>query len=358
MKIFIATIIAFGTLFASSLEREIGQMLVVGFFGTSAKPDSQICKDIKRYDLAGVILFDYNPINHKKAKNISSPAQLRALTKELQACSPNHNLLIALDQEGGLVQRLKKKYGFYGKYPRAINVAKNGEAFARKIYEKMAKELRSYGINYNLAPVVDLAINPKNVVINKYGRAFDRDPKRVSKFASIFIQKMHKYGVLTSLKHFPGHGSSLKDSHKGFVDVSRLWKSVELEPYLRLRGVADSVMVAHIFNSKIDSKLPASLSARTIKGILRNKIGFRGVVITDDLQMGAISKIYSLNKTLALAINAGNDLLLFGNQLNPKSIYSPKKLVNSIYALVKSGQISLSQIKEANRRVKRLKGKL
>jgi len=343
---------------ASNLDKEIGQMLMVGFFGTSAKPNSQICKDIKRYNLGGVILFDYNPINHKKAKNISSPNQLKRLTKELQNCSPNHNLLIAIDQEGGLVQRLKKKYGFYGKYPKAITVAKRGTSFASKVYEKMAKELRYYGINFNLAPVVDLAINPKNRVIYKYGRAFSKSPKTVSKFASIFIQKMHKYRVLTSIKHFPGHGSSLKDTHKGFVDVSRRWKKEELIPYYRLKNQADSVMVAHLFNSKIDPKYPASLSYKTVNRLLRRVIGFSGVVITDDLQMGAISKRYSLKEALRLAINAGDDILLFGNQLNPKKIVTPTQLIKTIKQLLKERKISISSIKRANFRIKRLKRRL
>jgi beta-N-acetylhexosaminidase len=358
MKFF--TLLVAGNLFlmASSLEKEIGSMLMVGFFGTSAKPSSQICKDIKRFNLGGVILFDYNPINHKKAKNISSTTQLKKLTKELQACANDHKLLIAIDEEGGLVQRLKSKYGFYGRYPKAITVAKKGSSYALATYQKMAKELRSYGINFNLAPVVDLAINPKNIVINRYGRAFGKDPKKVSKYAYIFIKQMHKFGVLTSLKHFPGHGSSLKDTHKGFVDVSKLWQKVELEPYKKLKNIADSVMVAHIFNSKIDPSYPASLSKKTIQGVLRKEIGFRGVVITDDLQMGAISKRYSLKKSLALAINAGNDLLLFGNQLDPKKIYSPAKLVNSIKSLVNSKVISINRIKEASKRVKRLKSRL
>jgi beta-N-acetylhexosaminidase len=340
---------------ASNLQKSIGGMLIVGFFGTSAKPNSQICKDIRRYNLGGVILFERNPIDPKKVKNISSPSQLKRLTEELQSCSPNHNLLIAVDQEGGMVQRLKSKYGFYGKYPRASKVSKVGFKYASSIYEQMAKELKSCGVNFNLAPVVDLAINPKNVVINRYGRAFGRNPKVVSKYAKVFIDKMHKYGILTSLKHFPGHGSSLKDTHKGFVDVSKVWQRDELSPYLLLRNLTDAVMVAHIFNSKIDPKYPTSLSTRSINRLLRKKIGFKGVVITDDLQMGAITRIYGLKKTLQLAINAGNDLLLFGNQLNRKNMVSIAKLVKTIEELVREKKVSIGTIRKANRRVTILK---
>ncbi len=339
-----------------SLEQKIGQMLMVGFHGTSAKPGSQICKDIRQYNLGAVILFDYNPVDKSKPKNIASKAQVARLTKELQACSRDGKLLIAVDQEGGRVQRLKSKYGFYGKFPKAADVVKSGNM--KQTYEKMAQELRSVGINYDLAPVVDLDINPKNHVIHGLGRSFGKDPKTVQKYASIFIDAMHRYGVLTSLKHFPGHGSSVGDTHKGFVDVTNLWKPVELEPYKLLKAKADTVMVAHVFNKKLDPNYPATLSKRTVDGLLRKKIGFQGVVITDDLQMGAISKKYSLKKTLELAINAGDDILLFGNQLDPRKVVSTKRVVETIGALVKEGRVSKARIEASYRRIKRLKAHL
>ena len=339
-----------------SLEQKIGQMLMVGFHGTSAKPGSQICNDIRQYNLGAVILFDYNPVDKSKPKNIASKVQVARLTKELQACSRDGKLLIAVDQEGGRVQRLKSKYGFYGKFPKAADVVKSGNM--KQTYEKMAQELRSVGINYDLAPVVDLDINPKNHVIHGLGRSFGKDPKTVQKYASIFMDAMHRYGVLTSLKHFPGHGSSVGDTHKGFVDVTNLWKPVELEPYKLLKAKADTVMVAHVFNKKLDPNYPATLSKRTVDGLLRKKIGFQGVVITDDLQMGAISKKYSLKKTLELAINAGDDILLFGNQLDPQKVVSTKRLVETIRVLVKEGRVSKARIEASYRRIKRLKAHL
>ena len=338
------------------LEQKIGQMLMVGFHGTSAKPGSQICNDIRQYNLGAVILFDYNPVDKTKPKNIASKAQVAKLTKELKACSRDGKLLIAVDQEGGRVQRLKSKYGFYGKFPKAADVVKSGNM--KQTYEKMAQELRSVGINYDLAPVVDLDINPKNHVIHGLGRSFCKAPKTVQKYASIFIDAMHLYGVLTSLKHFPGHGSSVGDTHKGFVDVTNLWKPVELEPYKLLKMKADTVMVAHVFNQKLDPDYPATLSKKTIEGLLRKKIGFQGVVITDDLQMGAISKKYSLKKTLELAINAGDDMLLFGNQLDPRKVVSTKKLVETIITLVKEGKVSPERIEHAYRRIEKLKVRL
>ncbi len=341
-------------------EKKIGSMLMVGFMGTSAPQNSQICRDIKKYDLAGVILFDMNPVNHKQAKNISSKSQVAKLTQELQACSKDGKLLIAVDQEGGKVQRLKSKYGFYGKFPKASDVIKLSDASVKQHYETMGAELRSVGINYNLAPDVDLAINKRNRVIYRLGRSFGADPKQVVHYASIFMDAMHDNGVLTSLKHFPGHGSSLGDTHKGFVDVTKLWKPIELEPYKMLSQTQtiDTVMVAHVFNAKLDSRYPASLSKKVVNGKLREEFGFNGVVITDDLQMGAINKKYGLKNTLKLAINAGDDILLFGNQLSVKSMVKTSTLVNMIKELIQSGDVNPSDIEASNERVERLKAKL
>ena len=344
-----------------SLEEKIGSMLMVGFMGTTAPKGSQICEDIYRYNLGGVILFDANPVNKKEPKNIYDKNQVALLTQELQGCSRDGKLLIAVDQEGGRVQRLKRKYGFYGKFPKAKVVRCMSDNRVSRIYQKMSAELISVGINYNLAPVVDLAINKRNRVIYKLGRSFGSNPKDVVRYSNIFINAMHQNGVLTSLKHFPGHGSSLGDTHKGFVDVTKLWnRKKELEPYRELiaQGAIDTIMVAHVFNRKLDSKYPATLSAKTVNGLLRNKLGFDGVVITDDLQMGAITHKYSLKNTLKLAINAGDDLLLFGNQLSVKSMVSTKRLVDTIKQMVQRGEIDISKIEKSNNRLDILKEKI
>jgi len=341
-----------------SLEQRIGQMLMIGFHGTSAEKNSPICKDISRYHIGAVILFDYNPVDKSRPKNIASRKQLKKLTSQLQKCSYDGKLLIAVDQEGGKVQRLKSRYGFYGKFPKAADVARMDQKQIRKTYRKMAKELKGVGINYDLAPVVDLDINPKNHVIHGLGRSFGKDPQTVAAYAGIFIDAMHHYGVLTSLKHFPGHGSSVGDTHKGFVNVTDLWKRKELEPYRLLNKKADTVMVAHVFNKKLDARYPASLSNKTVNGLLRKELDFNGVVITDDLQMGAISRKYGLKNTLKLAINAGDDMLIFGNQLDPRHTVSPKKLVETVKSLIKSGAVNEKSIEYAYRRIQKLKKKL
>ncbi len=343
-----------------SIDEKIGAMLMVGFFGTTAPPDSQICRDIYRYNLGGVILFDANPVNKKEPKNIYNIEQVKRLTSELQNCSRDGKLLIAIDQEGGKVQRLKRKYGFYGKFPKAKDIRGRSNREIYSIYYQMGEELKSVGINYNLAPVVDLAINRKNRVIYKLGRSFGRTPEEVVKYSKIFIDAMRANGVLTALKHFPGHGSSLGDTHKGFVDVTKLWRREELEPYriLNQQGYIDTVMVAHVFHSKLDSKYPATLSRKIVNGLLRKELGYNGVVITDDLQMGAITKRYSLKKTLKLAINAGNDLLLFGNQLSADNMVSVERLVETIKELVYSGEVDIETINMANQRLEKLKNRI
>jgi len=248
--------------FKEDIKEKIGNMLMVGFFGTTVS--QEMCNDIRDYNLGGVILFDYNPIDKSKPKNIYSKAQLKKLTEQLRSCSKDGKLLIAVDQEGGKVQRLKSKYGFYGKFPKAGIVSRSSDDKVRYIYRQMAMELDEVGINFNLAPVVDLAINKNNVVIYKLGRSFGSSPQKVAHYASIFMDEMKNYGIITSAKHFPGHGSSLGDTHQGFVDVTNSWKEIELEPYrlLNYNRKLDTVMVAHVFNRNIDPEYPATLSKK------------------------------------------------------------------------------------------------
>jgi len=344
---------------SDDIKKLIGNMFMVGFFGTHIDENSQIVKDIKEYHLGGVILFNKNPTNSKKAKNIKYRNQLKSLTFALQKES-DYKLLIAVDQEGGRVQRLSPKNGFSQKYKSASSMVKKSDRYIKNEYSKMAKELKSVGINFNLAPVVDLAINPKNRVIVKLGRSFGKMPEDVVKYSTIFIKEMANKNILTSLKHFPGHGSSLGDTHKGFVDITKTWQDRELEPYQELidSNMVDSIMVAHVINGVIDKKYPSSLSKKTITNLLRGQFLFNGVVISDDLQMRAISKHYSLKDTIKLSINAGVDILLFGNQLDPTKIVSVKTLVDTVYELYQSNEITLKQIKMANQRIDKLKNRL
>ena len=338
--------------FSQVSDKEIANMFILGFYGTSGAAGTNIHNDICQTGLGGVILFKNSPVARGKAKNFRSKDELKRLISNLKSCGTKP--LIAVDQEGGLVQRVKFKYS----YPRASVVAQNGEAYARHIYTTMAKELKSLGFNLNFAPVADLALNPKNSVIVKYGRSYGKDVDTVVKYDKIFITAMHRYGIATSLKHFPGHGSSLGDTHKGFVDVTNLWQPKELEPYKRLKNITDTVMVAHIFNKNLDANNPASLSNKVVNGLLRAKIGYRGVVVSDDLQMGAIAKKYGLKNTIKNSINAGVDIMLFKNQVSPKRVLTINKAVKIVRGLLNSGEVKESTIKAANSRIRKLKNRV
>jgi beta-N-acetylhexosaminidase len=181
-----------------------------------------------------------------------------------------------------------------------------------------------WGFSVNFAPVVDLDLNPDNQVIGKFGRSFGKSgANTVTVYAEQVIAAHHEAGVLTALKHYPGHGSSTADSHEGYVDITRTWSDIELEPYRQLigSGYADFVMVGHLIDTEIDASgvKPSSLSRVWINDTLRNSLGFKGVVITDDLEMGAIRDHYGLEETVVRAVNAGVDVLLFSNTVKPRT---------------------------------------
>lgn len=325
-------------------------MLVVGFDDSYVDENSSIVKELQEYELGGVVLFDKFYTDKTRTKNISSPQQLQELTKGLKSFATKP-LLISIDQEGGRVARLKPMYGFE-QIPSALQISKMPEEEARAIYKKQAKMLKENGINCDFAPVVDLAIEPKNRVIVGLERSYG-DTDAVTKYATIFMQELSEQNVLSVIKHFPGHGSSLGDSHAGFVDVSNTWSAKELEPYKNLiqKNEVDMIMSAHVFNSHIDEKYPATLSYNTNTKLLREQLGYRGVLITDDLQMGAISQHYSLKERVTLAINSGVDMLLFGNQLEGNSV---KNIVDAVYESVMSGEIPYKRIQESNERIANL----
>jgi len=338
-------------LFAEVSDKEIANLFILGFYGTNASATSQICKDLQK-GLGGVILFQKSPVAKGKPKNFTTATGAKRLITQIKMCGDKP--LVAVDQEGGLVQRVK----FKGKYPKAATVAQRGKAYAKQVYTQMAQELANLGFNLNFAPVVDLALNPKNKVIVKWGRSYGANVADVVKYSNIFIDAMHKFNIATTLKHFPGHGSSLGDTHQGFVDVTNLWQRVELEPYRYLKNKADSVMVAHIFNKKLDANYPASLSRRVVNNLLKRGLSFKGVVISDDLQMGAIAKHYSLKNRIKYSLNAGVDSMLFANQVHPKNTIKLSTLIHLTRELLNEGAVSEASIKAANQRINNLKNRL
>ncbi|MEA1893513.1 MAG: glycoside hydrolase family 3 N-terminal domain-containing protein [Campylobacterota bacterium] len=354
MRYFLLLLLGFLTLSAGQdmeLKKLIGRMIVVGFPSQTIDKNSQIVKEMQEYDLGGVILFDKFYKDRNLTKNISSPIQLKKLTSQLKKFSTKP-LLISIDQEGGRVARLKPSYGFL-KVPSAKEISQMSVEDAKRIYDAQSQMLHINGINTNFAPVVDLAINPKNKVIYGLNRSFGATSDEVVKYAKILIDSQTKQNVISVLKHFPGHGSSLGDSHKGFVDITKTWSPKEISPYYRLikAGKVDMLMTAHVFNAKLDKNYPATLSRFVNTKLLREQLGFNGVVISDDMQMKAISKHYSLKDSVTLAINSGVDIVLFGNQLGSQSV---KELVEIIYAQVQNGTIKKERILEANQRIQNL----
>ena len=339
----------------TKLKKMIGQMLIIGFDDAKVTEKSSIVRTINKYNISGVILFDRFYKNRTKIKNIKNPKQLQQLTLNLKKYT-NSKLLISIDQEGGKVQRLKKSYGFPST-PSAKKISLKSISEAKKQYQNMSDMLSLNGINTNFAPVVDLSINKENFVINRLERSYGVNPKTVTKYASIFIDTLQSKKILSVVKHFPGHGSSKDDSHKGFVDVTDTWNEIELEPYQNLikENKVDMIMTAHVFNKHLDETYPATLSFKINTKLLREKLNYKGVIISDDLQMNAISQHYSLKDTVTLVINAGVDILLFGNQLAQQDT---DELINTIFTQVKNGSINYERIKESNTRIKRLKNLL
>jgi beta-N-acetylhexosaminidase len=335
-----------------SLDIKIGQMIMIGF--PKSEVDPEVLREIKEGKVGAIIIFEKNI----PAKN--SFVELKKITWSYQQVAPIP-LLIAIDQEGGKVNRLKDKYGF----PKSITAEALGKSNSldsvRFYSEATASTIAGLGINVNFAPVVDLAANPANPVIVKHGRAFSNNEDSVVMLAREVVIQHRKYGVLTSLKHFPGHGSSVADTHLGIADVTNTWTERELIPYQRLisEGYADAVMSSHIVNRNLDKEgRPGTLSEEILTGILRNRLNFDGVIFSDDMQMHAITKHYGLEEAVRLAINGGIDIMTFSNNIYGSEERTVEKVHTVIRKMVQSGAIKPERIDASYRRIMELKQKL
>ena len=343
---------------ADQLQQDIGEILLVGFRGTSITDKDHIVRDIRDYHVGSVILFEYDAPTGTRHRNVLSPEQLQTLCKALQNYAGG-NLLIGTDQEGGNVSRLRVRDGFPATLTAEAS-ARGGDDTVLRNARTIACELKAAGINLNFAPCIDVNVNPSCPVIGRLGRSYSEDPAIVTQCASLYIKAHREKGILTCLKHFPGHGSAKGDTHAGLVDVTKTWKETELEPYRKLiaDGYADMVMVAHVINRNLGDNLPASLSPLVVKELLRNQLGYQGVVVTDDLAMGAITRQYGFEEALRLALLAGCDLLCLsnnGDSYNPDLV---PRAVQAITQFVKNGELSADDIHAAAERVRALKKKL
>lgn len=337
------------------LDVKIGQMLKIGFRGLQMEDSEHIKRDLEAYHAGAVVLFDYDVPTRTPVRNVESPGQLSELVSDLKAHSTGP-LLVTIDQEGGRVARLKPDHGF----PETRSAQWLGEIAShdstRKYAGSIARTLRQLGINANLAPVVDVNLNPDNPIIGGIERSFSGDSDVVAEQARLYRDAHLEEGVLTTYKHFPGHGSSKVDSHLGLVDVTDVWSDDELEPYRTLirDGDVDMIMTAHIFNENWDPDFPATLSPNVIDGILREELGFDGVVLSDDMQMDAIRAYYGLETAIEQAILAGVDILGFANN----SVYEENIIPEAhriIRQLVEDGRISEERIDQSYQRIRTLK---
>ncbi|CAG0943092.1 beta-N-acetylhexosaminidase [Anaerolineae bacterium] len=347
------------TMTLDNLDLKIGQMLLVGFRGFELTNDNPIIADLRERNIGGVVLFDYDVPTQTRERNVKSPEQVKALCATLQKIASTR-LLISIDQEGGYVARFKERYGFPSTVSQQELGTRNDLAYTRQVAEATAKTLAEVGVNLNLAPVVDLNTNPENPVIGKIERSFSADPTIVTNHALELIKAHHERGVLTTLKHFPGHGSSKADSHLGFVDVTQTWTRAELDPYARIiqAGQCDAVMTAHVFNANLDPKLPATLSKKILTGILRDELKFDGVVITDDMGMKAIADNYGFESAIQLAIDAGADLIALANNSTMFEPNLAERAFTIIKQLVDKGQVSRERIEQSYQRIVQFKARL
>jgi beta-N-acetylhexosaminidase len=336
------------------LRRMIGQMVMVGYVGNKERDAGfhAVQEQAAKGRLTGVLYL---------GRNIRTIDGVKAMNRELQAAADGLPLLIAVDQEGGRIERLTKAVGFH-EIPSAASVAQTmNPSEAEAAYKKMAMQLAALGFNLNLGPVVDLNTNPDNPIIGRLGRSFSADGEKATDYGRSFVKGHRQAGVLTALKHFPGHGSSNGDTHKEVVDVSQTWTESELVPYEELidSGDADMVMSAHVVNRNIPGaeNTPASMSPATLVGLLRKKLRFKGVVISDDLQMQAIASTLSFDDTVVRAVMAGNDILVFANDKHPDPTI-PDRISDLLAREARANPALMTRIQESYGRVVRLKSKI
>lgn len=336
----------------------IGQMIMVGFAGDDERDPGVIAvrDQLAKGIIGGVVFYP---------ENIGAPDELRALTAYLRNAKTSPVPFIAVDQEGGHVQRLTRRNG-HSYFPSARSVGRN-PSFASlesavRLYTTMAEQLAHAGFNLNFGPVVDLNLNPDNPVIGQRQRSFGADPTIVAMMARAFITAHRAANIVTVAKHFPGHGSSHVDSHKALADVAETWREIELEPYRTLAkdGLLDGVMIGHLYHPRFSdgARLPASLSGRAVQALrAKGYIGFQGVVVSDDMEMGAVRDHYSLEERVIKAINAGTDLLVFSNVTLRDADLGPR--IHAVIAdAVRDGRISRARVEKAYGKIMLLKRRL
>lgn len=335
------------------LDEMLGAMLMFGFRGAELAPDDAFLTLVAQGRMGNVILFDRD-VSAGSERNIRSPEQLAKLCATLKK-SARHPIFIGVDQEGGQVRRLKPKAGFMD-LPSAQRMGQESPHATFEMADRLGRELAGLGVNLDLAPVADVDTNPFNPAIGKLGRAFSSDAKLAAGHALAFGRGLAKNGVAPALKHFPGQGCATADTHLGAADVSQCWSAnIDLLPFAEIihAGWPGMIMIGHIHLKNLDPDLPATLSRNIVTGLLREGLGWEGVVISDDLQMKAVWEGRDLKEIISQAINAGVDILLFGNNLEWDGEL-PQKVWSALRGLVDSGELSEDRVRQSWRRISAL----
>ncbi|MBR0750005.1 glycoside hydrolase family 3 protein [Bradyrhizobium japonicum] len=326
-------------------------MIVAGFFGTkTSDPGFQrILSDLERGLIGGVLIL---------GRNIGNRQDLDQMTRQISACKCRSTPFVAVDEEGGTIQRLGRNVGLE-ETPSASKIAQESVASARKTYGSLAQKLSSLHFNMNLGPVVDLDRNPNNPVIGRLHRSFGSDATTVATYAATFIWEHRKQRIITVLKHFPGHGSSSVDSHDGVADVTHSWSSDELKPFKRLidLGLADAIMVGHLANTTKWGGVATQSGAHAIDGLLRAELRYEGVVMTDDLAMRAVTNNRNSASAAAIeAIKAGADVVIVSRLNDDDQAADVGSNINeAITSAACSNEIGVAALKRSAKRVDRLK---
>lgn len=325
-----------------TVEERVGQLFHLGIEGTEITP--MIKTLIQQYAIGGVILF---------GRNIQSPDQVRRLTQQLQELAIERGLplLISIDEEGGVVTRLKGGTHFPGLMSLG---ATNDSRWAYRAGKMVAKELKSVGINMNLAPVLDVNNNPKNPVIGV--RSFGEDPLFVAELGAAYIEGMQSEGIIACGKHFPGHGDTEIDSHKDLPVIQHsleYLQEVELYPFQEaMKSKVDAIMTAHIYFQALDPerRVPATLSANVLQGLLRERMGFKGLILTDCMEMEAIAANYTAAEGSIKTLKAGSDMVLISH-----SIKRQIEAIEGVLQAVKNRVLSLERLDSSVQRIISLK---
>lgn len=355
---FITTLaIMFATLFTSigyesdvdslienmTLEEKIGQMVIASFNSTTLSEEAKTL--IKDYHIGGFTLFKYN---------IETEAQVKKLISDLNTENNNFSnidLFIAVDEEGGRVSRLPSSME---KGPTALSLGETDPVYTMREAMRNGKNLTSLGFNLNFAPSADVYSNPENTVIGD--RAFGKDPQTAAIYSNAYFCGLKEAGIMASAKHFPGHGDTTVDSHFGLPRVEKSieeLKAYELIPFdLLIKNNVDMIMMSHILVEKIDPNNPASLSYKLVTELLREDMGYEGVIITDDMTMEAISDMYSPSEAAVQSVLAGCDIIL-----STHSLSNQIQIIEGLVEAVNNNTIPMERIDESVRRILELKSK-